>query len=65
MSMGKKRKQYFSEFKAKVALAAIREDETVSQLHPRYGLHPTQTNRSFFTASDSIRSLQTRIARIC
>jgi hypothetical protein len=32
--MGKKRKQYFSEFKAKVALAAIREDETVSQLHP-------------------------------
>ena len=30
--MSKKRKQYSSEFKAKVALAAIRGEETVSEL---------------------------------
>ena len=33
-----------SEFKAKVALAAVRGDETVPQLAARHGLHPTQIN---------------------
>jgi len=42
--MSKKRKQYSSDFKAKVALAAIRGDETVPQLAARHGLHPTQIN---------------------
>ena len=42
--MSKKRKQYSSEFKAKVALAAIRGEETVPQLAARHGLHPTQIN---------------------
>ncbi len=42
--MSKKRTQYSSEFKAKVALAAIRGDETIPQLAARYGLHPTQIN---------------------
>ncbi len=42
--MSKKRKQHSSEFKAKVALAAIRGDETVPQLAARHGLHPTQIN---------------------
>lgn len=42
--MSKKRKQYSNDFKAKVALAAIRGDETVPQLAERYGLHPTQIN---------------------
>lgn len=42
--MSKKRKQYSSEFKAKVALAAIRGEETVPQLSARHGLHPTQIN---------------------
>ncbi len=40
--MSKKRKNYSSAFKAKVALAAIRADETVPQLAARHGLHPTQ-----------------------
>ncbi len=40
--MSKKRQHYSSAFKAKVALAAIRADETVAQLAARHGLHPTQ-----------------------
>lgn len=43
--MSKKRKQYSADFKAKVALAAIRETETTSELAARYGLHPTQINQ--------------------
>ena len=42
--MSQKRKQYSAQFKAKVALAAIRGDETTAQLAARYGLHPTQIN---------------------
>lgn len=42
--MSQKRKQYSNEFKAKIALAAIRGDETVPQLAARHGLHPTQIN---------------------
>jgi transposase-like protein len=39
--MGKKRKKYSPEYKAKVALAAIKNDETVSELAARFGVHPT------------------------
>ena len=42
--MSKKRTQYSSEFKAKIALAGIRGDETIPQLAARYGIHPTQIN---------------------
>lgn len=40
--MSKKRTQYSSEFKAKVALSAICGDETIPQLVARYVIHPTQ-----------------------
>lgn len=43
--MGKnKRKQYSTEFKAKVALAAIRDERTISELASRFGVHPTMIN---------------------
>ncbi|WP_430229466.1 hypothetical protein [Nitrosomonas communis] len=42
--MSKKRIQYSSEFEAKLALAAIRGDETSPQLAARYKVHPTQIN---------------------
>ncbi len=38
--MSKKRKQHSPEFKAKVALAAIKNEETISELAQHFGIHP-------------------------
>lgn len=38
--MSQKKRQYTAEIKAKVALAAIREEGTLSELSSRYGVHP-------------------------
>ena len=38
----KKRKNHFPEFNAKVALEAIREEMTLTELARRYGVHPRQ-----------------------
>jgi transposase len=35
-----KRKRYSAEFKAKVALEAIKGEQTIQELGSRYGLHP-------------------------
>jgi transposase-like protein len=40
--MGKRRKVHTAAFKAKVAMPALRERDTVSQLASAHGLHPTQ-----------------------
>ena len=35
-----KRKRYSAEFKAKIALEAIKAEQTINELGSRYGLHP-------------------------
>jgi transposase-like protein len=42
--MSSKRKKYPPEFKAKVALAALKNEETISELSARFGVHPTMIN---------------------
>jgi transposase-like protein len=42
---GKKRKVHTAAFKAKEALAAEKEQETVSQLASAHGVHPTQIHQ--------------------
>jgi transposase-like protein len=40
--MSKERKRFKADFKAKVALEALKEIKTVNQLAQDYGLHPNQ-----------------------
>jgi transposase len=42
--MGKRRKTHSAEFKAKVALAAVQNEETSAQLASRFGVHPTMVS---------------------
>ncbi len=42
--MSNQRKQYKPEFKAKVALAVLKNEETVAELFKRFGVHPTMIN---------------------
>ena len=43
--MSKIRKNRSADFKAQVALAAIREDATIAELSSRYGVHATVIHR--------------------
>jgi transposase len=43
--MGKQRQRHSEEFKAKVAMAAVKGDRTLSELAQQYHLHPTQINQ--------------------
>jgi transposase-like protein len=55
--MANVRKKHGIDFKAKVALAAIREDGTVAELSGRYGVHASQIHAWKKTVIDGIGSL--------
>jgi putative transposase len=40
--MGRKRQTFSKDFKAKVALEALREESTVQEIAVKYGVHPNQ-----------------------
>ena len=55
--MGNVHRQHSPSFKAKVALEAIREEETIVELASRYGVHPTQIKKWKKTAIEQMLEL--------
>ena len=43
--MPKKRRSFSSEFKAKIALEAIRGDKTINEIATQYEVHPNQVSQ--------------------
>lgn len=51
------KKQFGKEFKAKVALAALREDQTLAELAGHFGVHPVQISRWKNQAAEGLAGL--------
>jgi transposase len=51
------RKQFSKEFKAKVAVAAIKEDKTIAELSSEYGVHVSQVSAWRKQALEGMSSL--------
>ena len=43
--MGKKRQTFSKDFKAKVALEALREESTIQEIAVKHGVHPNQISK--------------------
>ena len=54
--MKKQRQQYGAEFKAKIALEAIKGARTVNEIGAHYEVHPTQVSQWKKQALDHLRS---------
>jgi len=62
--MSHKRRQHSGEFKARVALAAIRGEKTVNELASEYGVHPVQISQWKQAVQDEVpRLLSSRRGR--
>ena len=55
--MGKQRNHYNAEFKTKVALAAIKGQQTVNEIATTYGVHPNQVTQWKKQALESMPAL--------
>ena len=58
--MANVRTKHSVEFKAKVALAAVREDGTIAELSSRYGVHSSQIHAWKKTLIEGVGSLFAR-----
>jgi len=52
-----KRNRYSADFKAKVAMAALREEATLSELSSRFGVHPNLITKWKRQAADGLVEL--------
>ncbi len=52
-----KRRNHSAQFKAKVAIEAVKEEETVAQLASRHGVHPTMIHTWKRTLQEGARGL--------
>lgn len=55
--MGKIRKRFSKEFKAKVAFAALKGDRTMAELSNEFGVHPTQITKWKKELADGIPAI--------
>jgi transposase-like protein len=55
--MSVKQKTYATEFKAKVALEAIKGELTINQITAKYGVHSTQISRWKLQAMQAIKQI--------
>jgi transposase len=51
------RTKHGSEFKVKVAMAAIREEGTIAEISSKYGVHASQVNAWKKTVLDGVKGL--------
>jgi len=59
-----KRRNHGAKFKAKIAMEAVKEEETVVQLAGRYGIHPTMIHGWKKTLQGYFLSEGRRLTRI-